>query len=87
MQFWLSPLMAFSHIRDDISGKQARRQISLLTSYGGARPNHMVGLAPIIVLGNIPVLQGGTKFIPVTLLRILLYQYHVFCGLEVAMML
>ena len=40
----------------------------------------------ILVLGNIPVLQGGTEFIKVTLLRILLYQYHVFCGLEVAMM-
>ena len=29
--------MAFSHIRDDVSSKQERRQISLLTSYGGAQ--------------------------------------------------
>ena len=28
---------ALSLIRDDVSSKQARRQISLLTSYGGAR--------------------------------------------------
>ena len=34
-----------------------------------------------IVLGNIPVLQGGTEFITVTLLRLLLYQYQVFLWL------
>ena len=42
----------------------------------------------ILVLGNIPVLQGDTEFITVTLLRILLYQYHVILwlrgGLDVA---
>ena len=32
--------MAFSHIRDDVSSKQARRQISLLTSYGGVHSNY-----------------------------------------------
>ena len=35
--------MAFSHIKDNVSSKQvsneARRQISLLTSFGGAHPN------------------------------------------------
>ena len=36
----------------------------------------------ILVLGNIPVLQGGTEFITVTLLRIPLNQYHDFLWLR-----
>ena len=40
---WVFTYMAFCYIRDDISSKEARRQISLLTSYGGlakASPNY-----------------------------------------------